>query len=113
AWVVGTTAIRGVDATWPAQGTRLHYTVLRGPLRHEGHTEVLAVDPGRRLELEAHAWPLGSMRIELCLEDEGEGTRVLMTERPARGAGAVLHNRVGDLMLKLRNVEALRRLERM
>lgn len=112
-WVVGTSDIRDVDDHWPARGSRLHYTVGRGPLRHEGHTEVLSVDPGRRLELEAHAWPLGSVRIELRLDDDDERTRVTMVEHPARGAAAALHNPAGDLLLKLRNVETLRRLERL
>jgi uncharacterized protein YndB with AHSA1/START domain len=112
-WVVGTTTIRDVDEHWPAVGSRLHYSVGRGPLRHDGHTEVLSVDPGRCLELEAHAWPAGTARIEITLHDDGDGTVVEMVEHPARGAGALLHNPIGDALLKLRNVEALRRLERL
>lgn len=112
-WVVGTSHIRTVDPHWPAPGARLYYSIGRGRLRYDGHTEVLAADPGRRLELEAHAWPLGTMRIELRLIDDGDGTCVVMVERPARGAWAPLHNRAGDLLLSLRNKEALRRLERL
>ena len=113
-WVVGTSAIRGVDEHWPAVGSRLHYRVGRGPLRHDGHTEVLSVDDGKRLELEAHAWPLGTARIELIVEDEpGSECRVVLVEHPAQGAAAMLHNPIGDALLKLRNVEALRRLERL
>jgi len=112
-WVVGTSAIRDVDQDWPGLGSRLHYSVGRGPLRHDGHTEVLCVDPGRCLELEAHAWPAGTARIEITLRDDGDGTVVELVEHPARGAGALLHNPLGDALLKLRNVEALRRLERL
>jgi uncharacterized protein YndB with AHSA1/START domain len=112
-WVVGTSAIRDVDEAWPAFGSRLHYRVGRGPIRHDGHTEVCAVEPGRRLELEAHAWPAGTARIEMRLAAVADGCLVTMVEHPARGVGAVLHNPVGDLLLKLRNVEALRRLERL
>lgn len=116
-WVVGTSSIRAVDDTWPAVGSRLHYRIGRRPLAHDGHTEVLAMTPGSRLELEAHAWPLGTARIELLLadhDDVGAGPRceVTMVEHPARGTAAVLHNPLGDALLKLRNVEALRRLER-
>ena len=111
-WVVGTSAIRDVDAGWPERGTRLHYTVGRGPLRHEGHTECLSVEPGRRIELEAHAWPAGTARIEITLEDDGDGCAVRLVEHPHRGIGAVLHNPVGDALLKVRNVESLRRLDR-
>lgn len=112
-WVVGTSAIRDVDAHWPQLGSRLHYRVGRGPLRHDGHTEVTSVDPGRCLELEAHAWPLGSARIELTLHDDGDGTLVEMVEHPAKGTAAMLHNRLGDALLKLRNVETLRRLQKL
>ena len=118
-WVVGTSTISDVDDAWPAAGSRLRYQVGRGPLRHEGHTEVLAVTEGSRLELEAHAWPLGTARIELLLADSpGGGCAVTMVEHPARGAAAALNHTVvlrsiGDGLLKLRNDEALRRLERL
>jgi hypothetical protein len=36
-----------------------------------------------------------------------------MVEHPKRGIAAALHNPLGDALLKLRNVEALRRLERL
>lgn len=111
-WVVGTSAIRAVDEHWPQRGSRLHYTVGRGPLRHEGHTEVLDVDEHRRLELKAHAWPAGSARIELILDDVGDRCRVTMVEHPAGGLAARLHNRLADLLLKVRNVVSLRRLDR-
>lgn len=111
-WVVGTSAIRDVDDAWPAAGSRLHYSVGRWLLRHDGHTEVTSMEDGRCLELEAHAWPLGSVRIEFTLHEDGSGTLVEMVEHPARGAAARLHNRVGDALLRLRNVETLRRLQR-
>lgn len=114
-WVVGTSSIRAVDDAWPGVGSRLHYRVGRGPVSHDGHTEVLAVTAGSRLELEAHAWPVGSVRIELLLADvePGGGCEVTMVEHPARGTAALLHNPLGDALLKLRNVEALRRLDRL
>lgn len=111
-WVVGTSKIRDVDAGWPAPGTAIHYSVGRGPFRHDGHTESVRVEPERLLELEAHAWPAGSARIVLTLYDDPRGCRVRLVEHPARGVAAVLHNPAGDALLKLRNVEALRRLER-
>jgi len=113
-WVVGTSAIRDVDDQWPGVGTRLHYRIGRGPLRHDGHTEVLSVDDAKCLELEAHAWPLGTARIELTLEDRpGGGCLVKMVEHPAQGTAAMLHNPVVDALIKLRNLETLRRLEKL
>ena len=112
-WVVGTSSIRDVDAGWPHPGTRLHYRVGRGPLRHDGHTEVLSADPFRRLELEAHGWPLGTVRIDIRLDDRAGNCAVRMIEHPERGIAARLHNPLGDALLSMRNVEALRRLDRL
>jgi uncharacterized protein YndB with AHSA1/START domain len=111
-WVVGTDHIRDVDSGFPTVGSRLHYTVGRGPLRHEGHTEVLAVTAGQEIELEAHAWPLGTARIVLRLSDGDAGCSVEIEEHPSRGVARRLHNPVLDLAVKARNVETLRRLER-
>jgi uncharacterized protein YndB with AHSA1/START domain len=111
-WVVGTSAIRGVDATFPAVGSALHYRVGRGPLAHEGHTEVRDVAEGKRLELEAHGWPFGTVRIELHVAADGDGTLVTLDEHPMRGIAATLHNPLADLLLRKRNELTLRRLER-
>jgi hypothetical protein len=112
-WVVGTREIRDVEAGFPAPGTSLHYTVGRGPLRHTGHTKVTSVEPGECLELEVRAWPAAAIYILLkVLKRDDESSEVTIVEYPHRGLGAVLHNPVSDLLLKLRNVETLRRLER-
>jgi uncharacterized protein YndB with AHSA1/START domain len=111
-WVVGTSHIRDVDEGFPAVGSRIHYTVGRGPIRHEGHTEVLDVDEPKQLSLEAHAWPAGSVRIDLQLSADGDGCLVVIDERPERGIAKALHNPLWDLTVRLRNVETLRRLER-
>jgi hypothetical protein len=111
-WVVGTRTIRAVDAGWPAEGTALHYTVGYGPLRKEGHTRSLAYEPERRLELEAHAWPAGTVRIELRAEAVDGGSLVSIEEHPLRGLAARLHNPAADVLIHVRNVETLRRLER-
>jgi carbon monoxide dehydrogenase subunit G len=110
-WVVGTSRIRDVDATWPEPGARLHYRISLGPAKFDGHTEVVEAEPGRHLVLEAHGWPAGAARIELTLDDVPEGCRITLVEFPARGAAALLHNPFGDLLLKGRNVETLRRLD--
>jgi hypothetical protein len=110
-WVVGTRKIRAVDGGWPAEGTRLHYTVGYGPLRKDDVTTSRAYDRDRRLELEAHAWPAGTARIVLRAEEQDGGTLVTIEEHPATGIAAALHNPGLDLLIKTRNVETLRRLE--
>lgn len=111
-WVVGTKEIRAVDSTWPSVGSKLHHTVGVGPLTLQDDSKVLAVDPDRRLELEARAWPAGTARIELRLEPTGEVTRVSIEEHPLRGPGGRLHNPLFDLIVWVRNIETLRRLDR-
>lgn len=110
-WVVGTRKIRAVDPGWPAEGTRLHYTVGYRPLRKDDVTTSRAYEPDLRLELEAHAWPAGTARIVLRAEAVPDGTRVSIEEAPQRGPAKRLHNPAADLAIKLRNVETLRRLE--
>ena len=111
-WVVGTRTIRAVDAGWPAEGTRLHYTVGYGPLRKDDETRSLGYVPDVRLELEAQAWPAGTARIVLTAEPHADGSLVVIDEAPHRGLVKLLHNPLADLLVKARNVETLRRLER-
>lgn len=110
-WVVGTRHIRAVDDAWPAQGSRLHYTVGYGPLRKDDQTEVLSMAADRRLELRAHAWPAGTARIILELEPAGDGCLVRIDEFPDQGLAKRLHNPVLDQLIRLRNLETLRRLD--
>lgn len=110
-WVVGTRAIRAVDPGWPADGTRLHYTVGYRPLRKDDVTTSKGYEPGARLALEAHAWPAGTAGIVITAEPVGGGTRVSIEEAPLRGPAKRLHNPLADLLIKVRNVETLRRLE--
>lgn len=109
-WVVGTRAIRDVDAGWPAPGTRLHYTVGRWPLRKDDVTTSLSYEPDTRLELEARAWPAGTAGIVLRAEPVEAGTQFSIDEAPRRGPARLIHPAAAAL-ITLRNVETLRRLE--
>jgi hypothetical protein len=109
--VVGTRTIRAVDDSWPEPGSRLHFTLGYGPLRKDDETRSVGYEPGTRLELEAHAWPVGTARIDLRAEAIHEGTLVSITEHPHRGPVGLAHNPVFDALIHLRNVETLRRLE--
>ena len=113
-WVVGTRKIRDVDDTFPAKGSRLHYTIGHFPLRHDSHTEVLDVDPSeRRLDLAINSQPAGRFRVVLNVTPQSERTSLVeIDEKPLDGIVKVLHNPLFDLVIKVRNVETLRRLER-
>jgi hypothetical protein len=56
-WVLGTRNIRDVDPDWPGQGAEIRYAVGIGRWTFEDITTVRLAEPGRRLEVEAHARP--------------------------------------------------------
>lgn len=112
-WVVGTRKIRAVDPGWPRPGDSIHWTVGYGPFRKDDQTLSMAYEPDRRLALEAQAWPAGAASIVITAEPAEGGTLVSIDEAPNRGLAKTLHNPVLDLLIKARNVETLRRLERL
>jgi hypothetical protein len=110
-WVVGTAHIRDVDAAWPEPGSRLHHKVGPWPLSIKDTSTVTAVEPGRSLALRAGIWPFGEAFVRITLERIGRSeTRVTMHEDFRAGPLRWLRNKVNDLALHGRNVEALRRL---
>jgi uncharacterized protein YndB with AHSA1/START domain len=103
-WVVGTRRIQGVDPHWPEEGCQIRFLVGAGPFTLEDITTVRLVEPGHRLELEAHAGPLGTARISISLMPWGEDrTVVVLDEHPLTGPGARWHTVVVDTLLRVRN----------
>lgn len=96
-WVHGTKEIRDVDAGWPNEGTCLHYTAGVGPLTHKGETTVRDSQTLRHLELEVHAWPAGTVRVDIVIEQSGGGSIVTLDEYPLRGPAKLLHNPLSRL----------------
>jgi hypothetical protein len=114
-WVVGTRKIRDVDDAFPTIGSKLHYTIGHRPFRHDSHTEVLDIDHASRcIELAIHSQPAGRFRVKITITPRASSSRALveLTEHPLDGVLAVFHNPLFDLLIKARNVETLRRLER-
>ena len=109
-WVVGAKEVRRVEGAWPAPGSSFHHSVGVGPANLKDRTEVLELDEPRRLVLDARAYPLGRALVELLIEPDGMGTRVVMREHLANVPGIV--NRVIDPLIHVRNDESLRRLRR-
>jgi uncharacterized protein YndB with AHSA1/START domain len=112
-WVVGTADTDGLDADWPAPGSRLRYRVRLGPVAFSDVTEVVEVHPPRRLLLRARMRPFGTTAIELALTPEEGGTRLALREEPASGLVRVTHTRLTDVILGRRNEAALGRLRRL
>jgi uncharacterized protein YndB with AHSA1/START domain len=109
-WVVGAVHIRAVDSGWPEVGSRVHHQVGAWPVTVSDSTEVVEIDPRKRLVLQGRAWPFGEARIELIVEADGDGTLVEMREAPTHGPPRVLDNPLLRRILAIRNRESLLRL---
>lgn len=110
-WVVGASHMRDVDPGWPAEGTRIHHSVGPWPLTVQDVTRVVAVEPGRILELDARVWPTGAARVRLTLTPEsGNQTRVTMGEVFDRGPARLIPTTFQAALMRPRNIESLRRL---
>jgi uncharacterized protein YndB with AHSA1/START domain len=109
-FVVGASRMRDVDDGWPAVGTRLHHSVGTGPLLIDDTTEVLEIEPDRRLVLLARGWPAGEAHVEFVLEQTGDETLVTIHEDATAGPGLLMPKPLRDVQLNLRNEETLQRL---
>ena len=110
-WVVGASHMRDVDPGWPAEGTRIHHSVGPWPLNVRDTTRVLAVEPGRMLELDARVWPTGAARVRLTLTSDGDDqTRVTIEEVFDRGPARLIPTPFQAALIRPRNIESLRRL---
>ena len=110
-WVVGSSEIRDVDATWPDAGARFHHTVGFGRLRVSDHTESVEARAPSRLRIRAKARPLGTANVTLTLTPHAGGTRVRMCEQPDGATSWLAFNPLVQLLLRGRNAESLMRLE--
>ena len=111
-WVVGTTHIRRVDATWPQPGAEIHHKAGPWPLSLKDTSTVLECDPGRMLLLRVRLWPLGAGHARVVLEPvSADTTKVTLIEEFTHGPLLGLRNKVNDMLLHYRNREALRRLD--
>lgn len=113
-WVVGASRIRDVDADWPRPGSRFHHSQGIWPVTLNDHSEVLDVEPPRRLVLKVKIRPIGTARVEFVLRPQAGGTHVTMIEVPGDlPSRFVFGNPLSQRLLRLRNEETLRRLRRL
>ncbi len=109
-WVVGTSHVTAVEASWPDAGSKLYHASGVWPVLARDETVVEQVDPGRLLVLTARGRPLGQARVVLELAPDGAETRVTLHETPIAGPGKWLHNPLTETLLTRRNTESLARL---
>jgi uncharacterized protein YndB with AHSA1/START domain len=109
-WVVGASRMRSVDEGWPAPGSKLHHSFGVWPLLLNDTTEVLELDPGHRLVLEAGGWPIGNARVEITVEAAVDGSLVSMAEDVSDGPARLVPQPVRVAGIDVRNRETMRRL---
>ena len=109
-WVVGATRLRGVDASWPTPGARLHHSFGVWPLVLDDTTVSQGFDAPRRMVLRARGWPAGEAHITIDVEPTVGGCRVTLTERVVSGPAMAVLTALFDVPLRVRNTETLRRL---
>lgn len=109
-WVVGAARIRDVEHAWPEPGSRIHHSVGAWPVLISDTTSVNVIDRPHLLELTVRAWPAGEGVVRIRCRPVAEGTEVVMEEDASSGPALLMLKPVRDLVLDLRNREALRRL---
>jgi uncharacterized protein YndB with AHSA1/START domain len=109
-WVVGATHVRDVDDEWPAVGSRLYHRVGVWPVTIKDFTEVVESKPGELLVLRVRAWPVGEGQVRLEMHPEGDGTRIIMHEKPTTGPAKLIPPVLINWLLRARNHETLARL---
>jgi uncharacterized protein YndB with AHSA1/START domain len=108
-WVVGAKEIRHADPQWPKIGSKIHHSIGIGPVTLQDNTEVVEVDEPNHIALTARARPFGRARVDLRVERQGQGSRVVMEEWVLGIPGFLA--RLADPPIAVRNTEALRRLK--
>jgi len=109
-WVVGASRMRDVDNGWPAPGTKLHHAFGIWPLVIDDTTEVLEIEPDRRLVLEARGWPVGKARVEITVQPDGDDSLVSIAEDVTEGPARLVPEPIRLAGMDVRNRESLRRL---
>jgi uncharacterized protein YndB with AHSA1/START domain len=109
-WLVGAKRIRQVEPGWPAPGSRFHHRVGAGPFVVDDHTEVLAIDRPRHLQLSVRAGPFVRAVVDFELIADGDETIVCMQEEPAERILGNLVRPALDPLTHVRNQRSLRRL---
>ena len=109
-WVVGASRIRDVDDGWPAQGSKLHHSFGVWPLVIDDTSEVVEIQPDQRIVLEARGWPVGTARVEITVQPDGNGSLVSIVEDVSGGPGLLVPQPVRVAAMDIRNKETLRRL---
>lgn len=107
---MGSRRTLSADTSWPAPGSKFEVELAGGA---QDHTEVLALDPGRRIQLHAGARVFGPAKVTIALKESAGGTEVTLVEDPDGKFAPLRLVPPVHLAIKLRNVESLRRFKQL
>jgi len=108
-WLLGASEMRDVDDAWPAVGSNFHHRVGVGPIKVNDRSQVLEIDPPRKLVLLVKARPLFQGKVTFTVEPDGDGSILTLDEVPAF-PGAALVRPLVDPPTHVRNKESLENL---
>lgn len=109
-WLISASDIRHYDHNWPSPGTKFHHMVGVKPFVIPDSTEVIDVEPDRRLQLRVRARPLVVADVVFELVGDDERCVVTLDEKPAFRPFTDLLRPMVDPLLHARNHRSLRRL---
>lgn len=109
-WVVGTDRTVDADPDWPKPGSKFKVHIALG---YHDYTHSEAVQAGRRIVLNTAGGPFGAARVEITLTPAPGGTHVTLIEDPAGITKPLAVLPPVHWLIKLRNVESLRRFSRL
>ena len=110
-WLVGASDIREVDANFPSPGAKFHHMVGVKPFVIPDSTEVIDVEPDRRLKLRVRTRPFVVAEATFELVGNDDRCVVTLTEVPAFRPLADVVRPLVDPVLHARNHRSLARLD--
>lgn len=110
-WLIGAEAIRDLDDSWPAIGSRFHHRVGIGWLSIPDHSEVEDVIEPELLRLAVRARPFVSAVATFRLVGDGNTTVVTIEEEPSVNVIGTIVRPLMDPLIHVRNHRSLGRLD--
>jgi len=110
-WLAGAREIRGVDAEWPAPGSRFHHRVQFGPLTLADSTQMIETQTDECIQLAVRARPFISAVVTFRLLGDDRRCMVSFEEEPRLRIIGNLVRPVLDPTTHVRNHHSLKRLE--
>lgn len=109
-WLIGASDIREVDHNWPSPGSKFHHLVGIKPFVIPDSTEVVDVEPFRRLTLRVRTRPFLVADVTFDIVGNDDRCVITITEEPAFRPWGNLARPLVDPMLHARNHRSLARL---